>query len=354
MQALHLLALAPMAETRADPNSYGFRESRRCADAIEQAFGCLARRTSGTWVLEGDITACFDTISHAWLCDHILMDRRILRQWLTAGYVWQGALFPTTAGTPQGGIASPTLANLALDGLEACVRRAAAPQTAHCIRYADDFLVIARERAVLTERVYPAIHDFLAERGLTLSAEKTMITSIHDGLDFLGQHLRKYGRRATLLITPSKKNVQRFLESIRHYIASSYHRTREELVAGLNKKIRGWAMFHRHICAKATFAHVDHVIYQALFRRERRLNPHMGGRTIQRRYFDQGPYGRPHQAASSESASIRLIRAAHIPIVRHVKIRATANPYCPADAVYFAARRHRQRLGRRQATTHLP
>jgi RNA-directed DNA polymerase len=343
MQALHLLALAPVAETRADPNSYGFRAYRGCADAIEQAFTCLARRVSGTQILEGDITACFDEISHAWLSDHIMMDRRILRQWLAAGYVWEGTLFPTTAGTPQGGICSPTLANLALDGLEQCIRQAAAPHTAHFIRYADDFLVIAHERAVLEERVKPAIQAFLGARGLTLSAEKTVITSITDGVDFLGQHLRKYGRQRKLLITPAKKNVQRFLESIRQYIASSYHRTREELVMGLNKKIRGWANYHRHICASTTFKYVDNVIWHAVFRRERRLNPTMGSRALVRRYFTYGPYS---SARQSPQGAIRLFRAAHLPIVRHIKIRAKANPFAAADAAYFATRR-RQRVLRR-------
>lgn len=352
MQALYLLALAPVAETTADQNSYGFREARGCADAIEQAFICLSRQTSGTQLLEGDITACFDQISHAWLCDHVLMDRRILRQWLAAGYVWQGALYPTTAGTPQGGIISPTLANLALDGLEACIHQAAAPQTAHFIRYADDFLVIAHEQAVLAERVKPAIQQFLSARGLTLSAEKTVITSIRDGLDFLGQHLRKYGRRATLLITPSQANVQRFLERIQQDIASSYHRTREELVTRLNKKIRGWARYHRHICAKATFARVDYVIWHALFRRERRLNPQMGGRTILRRYFEHGPYGSspPHTPLPPGTAP-PLLRAAHIPIVRHIKVKAKANPYCAADAAYFADRRRRRSNGATRGAT---
>ncbi len=339
MQALYLLALAPVAETTADPNSYGFREGRSCADAIQQAFTCLARRVSGTQVLEGDITACFDQISHAWLCAHVLMDRRILRQWLTAGYVWQGSLFPTTAGTPQGGIISPTLANLALDGLEGCVHQAAAPQTAHCIRYADDFLVIARDEAVLVERVRPAIQAFLDERGLTLSVEKTVITSIDDGVDFLGQHLRKYGRRKKFLITPSKGNVQRFLDAIRRYIDTSGHRSREVLVEGLNRKIRGWALFHRHICASTVFKHVDNVIYHALFQRERRRNPTMGVRTIQRRFFDNGPYGSPRTGAPG---AIRLLRAAHTRIVRHIKVRATANPYAAADEAYFAMRRRRQ------------
>jgi RNA-directed DNA polymerase len=357
MQALHLLALAPVAETQADPNSYGFRAYRGCADAIEQAFICLARRTSGTQVLEGDITACFDEISHPWLCAHVLMDRRILRQWLAAGYVWQGTLFPTTAGTPQGGVISPTLANIALDGLEDCVHQAAAPHTAHFIRYADDFLVITRERVVLEEQVKPAIHTFLRERGLTLSVKKTVITSIRDGFDFLGQHLRKYGQRGTLLITPAKPNVQRFLNSIRHYIDTGYHRTREELVSGLNKKIRGWANYHRHICAKATFSSVDNLIWHALFRRERRMNPTMGARTILRRYFAYGPYRSARRSSSAGGTETHLVRAAHIPIVRHIKVKAKAHPYAAADAAYFAARR-RQRNQHRgtppKATTTMP
>lgn len=161
MQALYLLSLAPVAETQADGNSYGFREYRCTADAVQQGFLCLSKETSGTWVLEGDITACFDHISHQWLCDHVCMDRHLLQLWLSAGFVWQGELFPTIAGTPQGGIISPTLANIALDGLEQAIRQAAAPHRAHFIRYADDFLVIAREKVVLTDRVVPEIEHFL-------------------------------------------------------------------------------------------------------------------------------------------------------------------------------------------------
>lgn len=343
MQALHLLALAPVAETLADRNSYGFREYRGCADAIEQAFLCLAKPTSGTWVLEGDITACFDQISHAWLTSHVLMDRRILQQWLTAGYVWQGDLFPTIAGTPQGGICSPTLANLVLDGLEATIRQAANSPRVHFIRYADDFLVIARHQEMLSERVVPAITAFLATRGLTLSVEKTVITSIYEGVDFLGQHLRKYGKQQLkLLITPSKANVQRFLAYVQQYIDAAYHWTRAELVKGLNRKIRGWARYHRHICAKATFSYVDWRIYHMLVRRERRMNPKMGKRTIQRKYFEVGPYGSPRASdASSSTNAIRLLRAAQIPIVRHIKVRAAATPYDPTYDTYFAQRRRK-------------
>ena len=345
MQALHLMSLAPVSETLADKNSYGFRQYRSCADAIEQAFLCLAQRTSGIWVLEGDITACFDQISHEWLTSHVLMDRRILQQWLSAGYIWKGDLFPTLAGTPQGGICSPTLANLALDGMEAVVRQAANSPNVHFIRYADDFLVIARQKEILSERVVPAIIAFLAERGLTLSVEKTLITSIYEGLDFLGQHLRKYGKQQKkLLITPAKAKVQCFLDNIQRHIDTSYHRTRVELVQGINQKIRGWAMYHRHICAKETYSYVDWRINNMLFRRECRMNPKMGKRTIQRKYFEYGPYGSPRaNDSSTKKGVVRLLRAAHIPIVRHIKIRAAATPYDPTYFTYFEERRRKDK-----------
>ena len=118
MQALHKLALEPVAETLADGNSYGFRPERACADAIEQSFSDLCRKKSAQWILEGDIKSCFDEISHDWLMSNILMDKGILRKWLKAGYIDRKKLFPTEAGTPQGGIISPTLSNMALDGLE--------------------------------------------------------------------------------------------------------------------------------------------------------------------------------------------------------------------------------------------
>lgn len=146
MQALYLLALVPIAEVRADLNSYGFRPERSTADAIEQCFITLAKRASPQWVLEGDIRACFDRISHEWLLTHIPMDKVVLRQWLKAGYMEQGVLYPTEEGTPQGGVASPTLMNLTLDGLERLLRdRFPKPHTGYnakvnLIRYADDFV----------------------------------------------------------------------------------------------------------------------------------------------------------------------------------------------------------------------
>ena len=127
MQALYLQALEPVAETQADRNAYGFRPKRSTADAIGQCFIVLARRNSPQWILEGDITACFDRISHSWLVERIPMDKGILRKWLAVGYMEEGLVYPTEAGAPQGGIASPTLANMTLDGLEQ-VAASAAPK----------------------------------------------------------------------------------------------------------------------------------------------------------------------------------------------------------------------------------
>src|SRR6266478_6062252 len=193
-QALHALGLAPIAETLADSNSYGFRQGRRCADALGQVHTVLARKCSAPWVLEGDIRACFDEMSQEWLLQHVPMDKQILRQWLKAGYWERGQLFPTSKGTPQGGIISPILANLALDGLQEAIRQAVrrTGDKVNFVRYADDFIVTGATQELLEQKVKPAVTAFLKERGLELSEQKTVITHIQAGFDFLGHTVRKY------------------------------------------------------------------------------------------------------------------------------------------------------------------
>jgi RNA-directed DNA polymerase len=192
-QALHLLALEPIAETTADKNSYGFRPKRRCADAIEQCFIVLAKKTSAQWVLEGDIKACFDKISHPWLLENIPMDKRILSQWLKAGFVHDNQWYPTDEGAAQGGSASPVIANQALDGIEPLIKSLArSHDKAHFVRYADDFIITSSSKEFLEETVKPALKNLLATRGLTLSDEKTHITHIDKGFDFLSFNVRKY------------------------------------------------------------------------------------------------------------------------------------------------------------------
>ena len=213
MQALHLLALDPVAETTADRNSYGFRKERACADAIGQGFVLLAWGKGAQWILEGDIKSCFDQISHEWLLQNIPMEKPILTKWLKAGYIWKDQLYPTEAGTPQGGIISPVLANMALDGLEKQLNARFPKQTkrgnqakVNYIRYADDFIVTGCSREILEQEVRPLIESFLAERGLQLSQEKTLVTHIEQGFDFLGQNVRKYNGK--LLIKPANGQMK--------------------------------------------------------------------------------------------------------------------------------------------------
>src|SRR5215469_14035707 len=260
MQALHLLALAPVGETIADPNSYGFREQRSCADAIGQCF--LALRSANTqWVLEGDIKACFDRISHNWLLAHVPMDRTILQKWLKAGYMEKHVLHETTDGTPQGGIISPALANYALDGLERILKDkyptgalksfGGLCPSVNFIRYADDFVITGRTKELLEGKVRPIVEKFLQERGLELSPTKTVITHVEKGFDFLGQHVRRYPN-GKLLIKPSKKNVGTFLKGIRRIIKDAHGVPAADLIDQLNPKIRGWANYHRHVVSKRT------------------------------------------------------------------------------------------------------
>jgi RNA-directed DNA polymerase len=248
MQALYKLALAPVAETTADRNSYGFREGRSCADAIAAGFNALSKPNSAPWVLEGDIKGCFDTISHEWLLRNIPMDKVVLRKWLKAGYVENGITYPTRKGTPQGGIISPTLANMTLDGLEEAVHSAVPRRSrVNFIRYADDFIITGKSKRLLEENVRPVVEAFLAERGLILSEEKTVITYIKKGCTFLGQTFRKYGR--VLHITPSKQGVLALIRKVGTVIRKHVSAPMPVLIKKLNEKLRGWANYHRHVVA---------------------------------------------------------------------------------------------------------
>ncbi|MCK5354996.1 MAG: reverse transcriptase N-terminal domain-containing protein, partial [Methyloprofundus sp.] len=210
MQALYALTLKPVAETLGDKHSYGFREKRSLHDAIKQCFIALARRVAAPWVLDADIKACFDRISHDWLLEHIPLPKKILAQWLKSGYMEQSKYHDSEAGTPQGGIISPILANMALDGLEDIVIKGRNKKRLklNVIRYADDFVITGGTEAMLRDEILPAVTAFLRPRGLTLSAEKTHIRPIDEGFDFLGFHLRKFNGK--LITTPSHKKVTRF------------------------------------------------------------------------------------------------------------------------------------------------
>lgn len=290
MQALYLLALDPIAETMGDPNSYGFRKERSTADAIEQCFNVLGKRSSAQWILEADIRSCFDKISHQWLEKHILLEKSILHQWLNAGFVDKGITQATVAGVPQGGIISPVIANLTLDGLEAELlahfpknRKRGQEAKINLVRFADDFIITGSSRQLLEETVKPLVKSFLRKRGLRLSEHKTHVTHIETGFDFLGQNIRKY--KGKLLIKPATENVQTFLKKVRAIIKANKTITAGKLISKLNPIIRGWALFHRHVVSKQIFSGVDDLIFCALWWWARRRHPGQAKEWVRQKYF---------------------------------------------------------------------
>lgn len=350
-QALYLSALDPIAETIQDPNSYGFRRERSPADAIEQCFTVLAKGSGAEWILEGDIKSCFDEIRHEWMLEHIRTDRSILEKWLKAGYYEGKQLFPTEQGTPQGGIISPVLCNLTLNGLEARLKQDYPTQArkgqpapkVNIIRFADDFVITGRTKELLEDEIKPKVIAFLKERGLRLSEEKTVVTHIAHGFDFLGQHLRKY--KGKLIITPSKKNYAAFMTNIRNTVNQMGAETSAEVVRRLNPIIRGWAYYHRHVCSKETFSRADNDIFHCLWRWAKRRHPHKSKEWIAQKYF-MPPKGRKWtlhgytEDPQGNLANIQLFHAANVAIRRHIKIRGQANPYDPTWEPYFEQRLH--------------
>jgi RNA-directed DNA polymerase len=347
MQALYLLALDPIAETIGDPNSYGFRQGRSTADAIAQCFIVLRLKTSAQWILEGDIKSCFDRISHEWLMAHIPMEKAMLRQWLQAGFMDRAILYPSVAGTPQGAICSPVLANLALDGMEQMLkaayprRRNKTDGLVNLIRYADDFIITGRTKELLEQKIRPLVEAYLNERGLELSQEKTRITNIADGFDFLGQNVRKYNGK--LIIKPSRKNIKAFLEKVRGIIKTNQQASAANLILQLNPVIRGWALYHRHVVSKVIFSKVDHAIFSSLWRWARRRHPHKSLRWVKGKYF--GHFGNRNwvfqgttTGPESRSQIVRLFSASDVPIKRHIKVKGEANPYDPQWEAYFERR----------------
>jgi RNA-directed DNA polymerase len=316
---------------------------------LEQTFCVLGQRHSARWVFEGDIKSCFDRISHRWLEAHIPMDKVILHRWLKAGYLEKDVFFATTDGTPQGGIISPALANATLDGLETVLRQrfGATPRQqsrnkVHLVRYADDFLITGTSVGLLRNEVQPLVAHFLKERGLELSPEKTKLTRVEDGFDFLGQRVRRYGDK--VLLRPSAKNVRALLDKVQRLLQGEGRRLGVgPLIVQLNRMLRGWACYHRHASSTRTFARVDHLIFGKLWHWARRRHPTKGARWVKAKYF----LGRGNQRwvfhgkTVDERGRVRpvdLDKTASTRIRRHVKVRGDANPYDPAWEVYFEER----------------
>ncbi|MFV9473290.1 group II intron reverse transcriptase/maturase [Advenella sp. RU8] len=351
MQALHLMALEPIAEAKADPDSYGFRQGRSTADAMGQLFVSLSNKHSANWVLDADIKGCFDNIRHDWLIDNVPMNKSILQKWLKSGVVFNGRFANTEAGTPQGGIISPTLANLTLDGLETGLKNhlgelfgktRSLKLKVNIVRYADDFVITSESKDLLETTVLPWIVQFLSQRGLELSMEKTRITHIDDGFDFLGWNFRKYAGK--MFIKPSKKNAQAFYKKLKEVVKSNMAVKQEVLIYLLNPILKGWANYHSPVVAKQTYSRLDNLLWYCLWRWAKRRHPNKPKIWVRAKYWhrlnDREMFSAPVEQADGKTSYLSLYKLADTVIKRHVKIKGEYNPFDPEWESYGEKRRN--------------
>jgi RNA-directed DNA polymerase len=346
MQALFLLALEPVSESTSDPNSYGFRSNRSTADAMSQLFVSLSSKASAQWVLEADIAGCFDNINHEWLIANVPMERSVLRKWLKSGLIYQSQFQETEAGTPQGGIISPTLANVTLNGLESGLTEylsmkfgatKALRLKVNVVRYADDFVISGSSKEILENEIKPWIENFLAIRGLKLSEEKTHIVHIDQGFDFLGWNFRKY--QGKLLIKPCKKNVQTFYRKVKEFISTHKMIKQVELIHLLNPILRGWAQYHSPVVAKAAYSRMEHLLFKALWRWSKRRHPNKNFEWIKDKYFHSVDdrnwvFAVPVVSEEGRATLFELYQLSGTLIKRHKKIKGAYNPFDPEWEMY--------------------
>lgn len=318
VQTLYALALQPVAETWADRCSFGFQRGRSAKDACACVRYCLGRRSSPGWVLEGDIRNCFDTISHEWLCRNIPMNQKVLTEVLKAGYLEHGEVSPTEAGVPQGGPLSPFLANMALDGMENLLNAAFKRKKVHLARYADDFIVTADTEAT-AHKVMNTIASFLAERGMALSDEKTKITRVSDGFDFLGWHFNK--SRGDLVVAPTARSVERVQERIRTTIHAHRDSDPDPLIGNLNLIVRSWCSYHNHIRPRETFEALDRFLADELAGWKEH------GRSAGRQASLKPPRMGDAGEGQSPGSTNRLTRFSETPYRPHPYSSGGINPY---------------------------
>ena len=331
-------ALEPEWEAVFEDNSYGFRPGRSCQDAIAQSFLRL-QKGRDTWVLEADIKGFFDNIAHESILNSIsnFPQRELIRGWLKAGFMFQGRFNPTEQGTPQGGIVSPLLANVGLHGLETYIKTTN-PKLG-VVRYADDFIVTARDKVSL-EKSQIQIQQWMKERGLELSAEKTAITSMKDGFDFLGFNLRHYGGK--LLIKPSQKKVLAFCKRIGLEIRSLNGKEQEIVITKLNPILRGFANYYKGVVSKETFSYISYRVWQYLWQWCKSRHPNKSKKWVKNRYFHNIQGNQWTFACQGERRKKRitltLYPIAKTPIERHIKVKGNSSPDDPSLKEYWEKR----------------
>jgi RNA-directed DNA polymerase len=364
-QAILKNALEPSWEARFEANSYGFRPGRSSQDAIEQCWLSLKGSSKAKWILDADIKGAFDNISHDFILSKIgeIPGREMIKQWLKAGYVEAEVFYETQSGTPQGGVISPLLANIALDGLEdhlegfhkyktaQATRKSGARagkkdkwkkkvSTYSYVRYADDFIVTAETKEEI-EAVIPKIAQWLETRGLKLNEEKTRIVHINDGFNFLGFNVRQY--KGKCLIIPQKEKVLAKLREIKEWLKEHPHVQPKSVVAVLNPILRGWANYYRHGISSKVYNYFDMRIFKMLWKWALMRHPNKGKHWVAKRYF--GRIGNNHWRFIAKTEDRRgkprqvfLEQVSRTKITRHVKVKGNASPDDPQLQQYWEKR----------------
>ena len=351
-QEIIRLALEPLAEVDFEPISYGFRPRRSAHDAASRIISNI-RGGKWEWVFEGDFRSCFDTLSHDFIVKQIkgfpLLN--LVDKFLKAGYVDNNVLHETEEGTPQGGLLSPLLANIALNGMEDILNISYARRKDkngnisyitkgdyRMVRYADDFVIFAQNKKDI-EALYGILNPYLKDRGLELAPEKTRITHLSEGFDFLGFNFRRYNTYDGFihLSKPSKGSIRSFKLKVADLCRQLHGHSVDELVDKLNSLIRGTANYWKPTAAKRIFAKMDDYIWHKVYRFIERLHPNKGGKWIKKTYFPHYNDGKHdcNWILTGPKNKNHLIKMAWIPIRRHTMIQYNSSPFDKSKEQYF-------------------
>ena len=351
VQSMMKNALEPAWEAKFEGISYGFRPGRSCHDAIEKIFSLARPNKTKKWILDADIRGAFDEISHDYLQKAIglVPGRELIRQWLKAGYIEQEMFHSTEQGTPQGGVVSPLLANIALHGMEDAIgvtydSRGQIIGKRAIVRYADDFVCFCETKED-AERVQGILVEWLKERGLTLSQEKTRIIHLTEGFDFLGFNVRHYPAPLTsrtgwkLLIKPSKQSVQEVQKKLKDLWNKGQGTNAQVVLGKLNPVIRGWANYFRTAVAKDIFNRLDHWMFYKADRYTRRMHPNKSKDWRHRKYWGRFNLDRFDSWVFGDRQTGRyLLKFSWFPIERHTLVKATSSPDDPSLRDYWQKR----------------
>jgi RNA-directed DNA polymerase len=350
-QARVVNALEPEWEARFEPRSYGFRPGRGCHDAIQAIYQTVKGRNPGRrWVLDADLAGAFDKVAH----DHILamLDtfpaRGMVKQWLRAGVVENGRLLRTEEGTPQGGVVSPVLLNIALHGMEEAAgvsynvhgwTRSDSPVV---IRYADDLLALCHSRQQ-AEQIKARLAAWLTPRGLSFNEDKTQVVTLDEGFDFLGFNVRRYGVKP--LIKPSSAAIRRIRERLRAEMRSLRGINVSGVIKRLNPIIRGWAAYYRTQVSSDTFNALDGYLWKLTYKWARLSHPNKSRHWVISRYFDRFDKSRQDRwVFGNRQRGAYLHKFAWTTIIRHQIVPGRASLDDPSLTEYWTRRRRRTTL----------